>query len=1114
MSAFGRLANSLFSVNNENTLALANLNFDFTLFKFEAPKEFRSIGNSLSLRRRDDAEQGKVHKTARKLAALFESLVPPTPALLKAYGTRASEIASQPGVNPRGSQDHGPFADFVGIDGTSLWAAATSGQPSVGTHAALSMHLLACMLARAWDAEKATSIWVELVNERQAEIGKSIDDEPQFLSACMAARQDITREELAKWDDSARSWLQSADEVKKAAKTKLMLIVKNICVNVSDGQTTYQNVVNAWRHALVGMEDLVQGKPQEASNGSVLLALSSWHIYPDLTVLGSPTKVEKFHDPLVQDGGIITIGLQNESKAGDMGMHWSLTLSQYRFYERDTRVDSTDGTDRVSMDELLVVALGSLFSAWDVPKAGEVATARWLLRLNRVVADASNDSPDSSSDNSSLTNTLLEHRPWLGVLASASQKFMKFNDENIAHCSQLVAWGRRRAKDFLGFRTIQPDRFFSLLRPPILQALSQQPSFESGIMYLRSVARSMNIPAAQYVIRYRDNTFRSSYYEFATAIPHRRPSLKRSLDGSIKWEDTHQRWLLSGTGAALPRYPCLLCSDCKGVCDCISAAVLCHKTCGLGEVRECHIHGALVLNRRAEVLAQGEQCHWISSRDIVDPQGLLFTDQQGPTESSSFIWRNPPLMLHSHSIPGSIPSAECCPSPAECRCAYPCSETTTPFHEVKFSYCHGNLNTFALFVQVQTDRSDLIVCNSDWTYQVQRAADQVTNSQVEVEEALMLLDGGGINPESLVRYLDDYENPSPVHFGISSSTGPYFADIPFLNNRRLHKSHFKALTALAVAEEIFSSSKGASIPLRVASLPLSTVNWFDRAKFKTSRAEGDQSPVDPIWETLAESEEVDPWNYRKPSLSQTFACIVLFEAGYHIAPSDCQDIIAVSFGNSIFVAAQLLSDPTDLEACDGQVRRLTGNVGMPGISMMVLPQSPLQIRTLGFDLHVVPHLTYDHERQNNFQGTSLHLSFTNWRRPFDETNRRTIDERIFLVECVVSVHDRGKWVADLDVLALRDGEGILPWDLPCVCGGAGDGNTTSVDCWEEVLDPPENIGIVRAHGNWAARLAVLAVSRQQGKEVFIVRPSEGFCPSCLPAQFLLAQGQSVGLVID
>jgi hypothetical protein len=402
---------------------------------------------------------------------------------------------------------------------------------------------------------------------------------------------------------------------------------------------------------------------------------------------------------------------------------------------------------------------------------------------------------------------------------------------------------------------------------------------------------------------------------------------------------------------------------------------------------------------------------------------------------------------------------------------------------------------------VQTERSDVIVGNAK-TSEVQKAVDEVTNSYVDVEEAITLLDEGKINPESLTRYLDAYEKRKPVTYRpspVARSSG----SIPSLTNRRLHFTHFKALTALAVAERTFSSFKGSSIPLRVASLPLSTVKWFDRSE---DRIIGD----DPY-----EMEEIDPWIHRKRSLSRTFACIATFESGYTIAAYDCQDVIAVSFGNSIFVAARLLSDPLDFEAYDGQVRRLTGNVGMPGISLMVLPQSPLQIRTLVYDLRVVPHVTYDHKRQNNFQGTSLHLSFTNWRRPFDEENRGMIDERIFLVECVVSVHDRGKWVADLDVLALRDDEGILPWDYPCVCGGAGDGNTTSIDCWEEVLDSPEDIGIVRAHGNWAARLAVLAVCQQKGEEgVFVVRPTEGFCPSCLPAQFLLAQGHSKGLIID
>src|SRR6202000_2322770 len=113
-------------------------------------------------------------------------------------------------------------------DGTSLWAAATSSSSDTKAHAPLAVHLLACMLARAFKAEEAISVWVELVRVRRRTIESQLDSEPQSLSACMAARQDITREQLALWDASARSWLQSADEAKRVQRTQLQLVVNNL----------------------------------------------------------------------------------------------------------------------------------------------------------------------------------------------------------------------------------------------------------------------------------------------------------------------------------------------------------------------------------------------------------------------------------------------------------------------------------------------------------------------------------------------------------------------------------------------------------------------------------------------------------------------------------------------------------------------------------------------------------------------------------------------------------------------------------------------------------------------------------------------------------------------
>src|SRR3546814_8853402 len=64
--------------------------------------------------------------------------LPLVPNLARAYGLRASEISEDPAINPTGTASDGPLASHVGLDGTSIWAAATSGR------GALQVHLLAC----------------------------------------------------------------------------------------------------------------------------------------------------------------------------------------------------------------------------------------------------------------------------------------------------------------------------------------------------------------------------------------------------------------------------------------------------------------------------------------------------------------------------------------------------------------------------------------------------------------------------------------------------------------------------------------------------------------------------------------------------------------------------------------------------------------------------------------------------------------------------------------------------------------------------------------------------------------------------------------------------------
>jgi hypothetical protein len=147
----------------ETNIALAHLNFDFSLVKYEAPLELQPLGKQLSKARRESAEDGSFHILARRLGVLFDDVLPDVPALLEAYGYRASEIVQEttPKLDKTKDIVNGFFGAHLGIDSTTIWASATSGK------SVLRIHLLTCILARIWSPQEATAIWAELVSQRQ-----------------------------------------------------------------------------------------------------------------------------------------------------------------------------------------------------------------------------------------------------------------------------------------------------------------------------------------------------------------------------------------------------------------------------------------------------------------------------------------------------------------------------------------------------------------------------------------------------------------------------------------------------------------------------------------------------------------------------------------------------------------------------------------------------------------------------------------------------------------------------------------------------------------------------------------------------------------------------------
>ncbi|KAI9652764.1 MAG: hypothetical protein M1831_006566 [Alyxoria varia] len=309
MSSIGKLSGSLIFAVNENFAAFANLKIDFSLLKVEAPNEFNPLGMALSERRREEAETGDLHKTARRLDAMFAEVIPPCPKLIKAYGARVSEIMKRPEINPQGDKSHGPFQEHVAADGTAIWSAATSGLSAIGAL------LLAALLARAWEAKEAVSIWVELIEQHKKQIkARFSNGESLSQSTLASACQDIPRDDLLAWDASARSWLRSADEAKAKQKTQLDLVQKNLDIPFHQCSSTYDSILFVWVNAMKAVEELLCGRPQDIRDGSILLALSAWHLYPNLTVLGHRIVNVNQDDPLVPLSGVATVGSMTRKK--------------------------------------------------------------------------------------------------------------------------------------------------------------------------------------------------------------------------------------------------------------------------------------------------------------------------------------------------------------------------------------------------------------------------------------------------------------------------------------------------------------------------------------------------------------------------------------------------------------------------------------------------------------------------------------------------------------------------------------------------------------------------------------------------------------------------------
>jgi hypothetical protein len=180
------------------------------------------------------------------------------------------------------------------------------------------------------------------------------------------------------------------------------------------------------------------------------------------------------------------------------------------------------------------------------------------------------------------------------------------------------------------------------------------------------------------------------------------------------------------------------------------------------------------------------------------------------------------------------------------------------------------------------------------------------------------------------------------------------------------------------------------------------------------------------------------------------------------------------------------------------MKRVVGNIGNAGMALLIPPAAP-RTRAKTYDWRSTLHAEYNLRRENNFEATSLHLSFTGYSMPLNSGIHGLIDHDMTFLEALISVRDRGDWVADLNVLDAISA--VAHVECPCSCSQPGRyvANTfTSIDNWDELLDPPGGHNIVRARDNWVARLAAacIAVQDDPDRSVLVVNPNV-VCMRCL-----------------
>lgn len=735
------------------------------------------------------------------------------------------------------------------------------------------------------------------------------------------------------------------------------------------------------------VDRLVSGQALSAQSPEVFLGLSAWHLYPNMTVLGTKTTTVNQEDEIVSPGGHITIGLQKKIDENEPGVHWSMPLCHLRYYGRPVVTEKYIGssTMRAPFRRFLQIVLGGVIADWRDRYSSIDEVYEFLLVLKHLVLpheDTSDQPP----------------RNWLALLDREGGEYAKESEIDRQESARHISLGSRRYRSFVG--DDHPSPFFGL---GDIKTLLNLMTVEDQIKAIREIAldRSLDGNLDNAIIRYSPHK-NISRREYATVSPQTFRGISRKL---------HRRWIQSPT----------------------------RQNASFDYVRPAAEMVCVVAVRSLQLMAQTrELCGFLNDNEIVS---------RCSTPMEYLQWDNVKSGIDLDSLHKLLVHQDENYLKDQRLSMWRLAQTSHFFRDKEYHLVFGTQDV-QVFCPERPCKQPSLILHAKLMTKLLKMGLVATNT---MQRHL----GVFINQEPLElearRFEDHYRLPT------NHNRTPYNQDAP-LRLSKDHPQYMQTLYAIYSVSLTYHHMHNAEINLNVLSLPLYKAKWAADASSATET---------------------------NISISQAFACVAMLDSGFvNLAPQDCKDVMAVSSGNSLYVSSLLLNDPCNMS--DHKIiRHRIGNVGRPGLVLLLSNRNPDIGEPSLETWRMVNHSRYNGKVEDNFQSISLQLGLTGYEMPLNIHNPGLIDSEAFYVEAVVSVHDHGTWVADIDVLKLPKNRFA---ELPTPCTHSGSecddfsrlGHLVSIDCWAELQDRPSDRAVIRAYRNWQARLAMAAILVERG----------------------------------